>query len=108
MHKIDYLTATAADEARPVRILRSIPTRLSARAVVEVLGELGFNVPSLAAAADANPDASAPMRFGYETTPSIYAIDVKKIDAALAKTSLPVAEKICYKYALDRLGLLKR
>ena len=106
--KIDYLNAATADEARPARVLRSIPTRLNARAVVQILGELGFNVPSLEAAAEANPDVSPSMRFGYETTPSIYAIEVKRIDAALARTSLPVAEKIRYKYALDRLGLLKR
>ena len=107
MHKIDYLTATAADEARPVRTLRAIPTRLSAKAVVAVLGELGFNVPSLAAAADANPDVSPSMRFGYTVTPSVHAIDVKKIDASLSKTTLPVAEKIRFKYAMSRLGLLK-
>lgn len=106
-HKIDYLTATNTDEAKPVGTLRAIPTRLSAKAVTDVLQGLGFNIPSLAAAADKNPDISPTVRFGFQREPSMYAIELRRIDAALSKTALPFSERLRFKYACDRLGLLK-
>ena len=46
MHQIEQLNATADDNTRPVGTLQAIPTRLSAKAVVDVLQGLGFTIPS--------------------------------------------------------------
>ena len=84
-----------------------IPGRLTAKNALETLNKLGIDVTVVQAMVDSNDGEIPPMRFGYENRPSVHAIDVKKVDAALAKTSVPASEKIRYKYALSRLGLLK-
>ncbi len=106
-HKIDILNAaTFPENERPNINSVRIPQRLTAKNIIQTLDNLGLNVTVLQAMAE-NSDEQT-VRFGYENRPSIHAIEVKKIDAALAKTSLPVSEKIRLKYALDSRGLLKR
>ena len=49
------------------------------------------------------------LRYGQASAVSAHAVNVRELDKALASiTGFPVAEKIRFKYSVDRLGLLRR
>jgi hypothetical protein len=53
-------------------------------------------------------DTERSLRYGQASEVSAHAISVGDLDKALADTGFPVAEKIRFKYSVDRLGLVRR
>jgi hypothetical protein len=80
---IDRLHAVSDTPKRPVNYL---PTKLDAAACLDVLDRI--SVPTEIAAATGQP------------------LDIKEIDAALAKTSLNLSDRMRFKTALTAHGLL--
>jgi hypothetical protein len=106
--RLNTAVSTQPESKSPMMNQFRVPQRLTAKNLLETLDNLGLDVTVLKAMA-ANADSEAqPTRFGHERQPSAHALDLKRVDAALAKTSLPVSEKIRLKYALDTRGLLKQ
>ena len=108
MHKIDKLHAVKLEVVHQYKIerqqpLRAIPARLSALAVFETLNKLGFIMPIHAAS-----ETEKSLRYGQASEVSAHAVNVTDLDKALSDTGFSVAEKIRFKYAVDRLGMLRR
>ncbi len=82
--------------------LRAIPARLSALAVFETLNKLGFVLPIHAAA-----ETEKSLRYGQAPAVSANAVKNAELSEALASINLPIAERIRFRFACDRLGLLK-
>jgi hypothetical protein len=89
----------AAVEREPVR---AIPQRLGANAVIETLGRLGFDLKIHAATADTEDNN----RFGQQTVAD-HAIPVADLDKALSETGIAFSERLRFKFACNRLGLIR-
>jgi hypothetical protein len=84
---------------RPIRYL---PSRLTASALIETLGQLGVEVP-LAISVSAK---SSREDLGYSIRAAKFQVDEKALDAAISKTELSISERLRLKFALENVGLL--
>ena len=90
----------------PVRI----PDRLTACNIVATLEKLNLNVAVLKAlVASGDSEAAPSARFGVEGRTSPHALELRKVDAALAKhPEISVSDRIRFKWMLDSRNLLKK
>jgi hypothetical protein len=83
-------------------VIKYLPLRLTANAVLDVLEKLGIDVPlSISVSAKDSRES-----LSYAVRASKWSVDVKDLDAALAKTDLGIAERLRYKFALENCGLI--
>jgi len=82
--------------------LRAIPARVSASAVFETLNKLGFAMPIHAAS-----EVERSLRYGVAAAKSPLAIENQELSDALAALNLPISERIRFRFACERLGLLR-
>jgi hypothetical protein len=79
-----------------------LPSRLSAGAIIEVLSQIGLEIP-LAISASAK---SSREEMGYSIRAMRFTIDEKALDAALAKQELSISDRLRLKFALGDVGLI--
>ena len=81
-------------------VIRYLPTRLSASAILDVLGKLGIAVPlTVEAAATSREGLAGAIRAAK------FSIGTNELDRALAKTELSISERLRLKYALEAIGI---
>jgi hypothetical protein len=84
------------------RPIRCLATRLTGSTILETLDKLGIAVPlSIQASAK---DSRESMSYAVRATK--FQVDMKELDAALAKTELSISERLRYKFALENVGLI--
>jgi hypothetical protein len=83
------------------RPLKYLPTRLTASAIIEVLGKLGVEVP-LAISASAH-QSTEDLRLSVNAMR--WQADEKALKAGLDASELTISEKFRLRYALDKAGL---
>ena len=81
-------------------VIRYLPTRLSASALLDVLDKLGIGVPLTVQAAATSRDGMA-----AQIKAAHFSIGTNELDRALSKTELSISEKLRLKYALETVGL---
>jgi hypothetical protein len=104
VHGVSIGVVTTHKTTERQQSLRVIPQRLSSLAVFESLNRLGFDSLPIHAASEVERG----LRFGQASEVSAHAVNVTDLDKALSDTGFSVAEKIRFKYAVDRLGMLRR
>jgi hypothetical protein len=81
-------------------VIKYLPTRLSASALLDVLGKLNIAVPlTVEAAATSRDGMAASIRAAK------FSIGPRELDAALSQTELSISEKLRLKFALESIGL---
>lgn len=109
MHKIEKLHAVKLEVVTHYKTterpqpLRAIPARLSALAVFETLSRLGFAMPPIHAASEVEKG----LRCGVAAAKSAHAVDNAELSDALAALNISISERIRFRFACDRLGMLK-
>lgn len=89
-HIIERLTAVTDDTA-PIRLFVSVPSNLTANAVVKTLQSLGLTVPtSLTAAAGK----------GLQLRTAEHRFPLREVDAALSKANVPITDRFRLKQAM--------
>ncbi len=86
-----------ASVAVPLRPLRVLPSRLSAKAIIESLVALGVVVPSTL-------QASAQTLRQEELRETGWRVDLATVDKALSRADLTFAERLRFKYAIEMTG----
>jgi hypothetical protein len=81
-------------------VIKYLPTRLSAAAIIEVLHKLNISVPLTVEAAATSRDGMA-----AQIKAAHFSIGTNELDAALSKTELSISEKLRFKFALECVGL---
>jgi hypothetical protein len=102
LHAVKLEVVTTYKTTERQQPLRAIPARLSALAVFETLDKLGFVLPIHAAA-----ETEKSLRYGQAPAVSAHAVKNEALSEALASINLPISERIRFRFACDRLGLLK-
>jgi hypothetical protein len=102
LDKVHAVKIGVITQYKTVQPLRAIPARLSAMAVFETLNKLGFSMPIHAAS-----EVERSLRFGVAAAKSPLAIENQELSDALAALNLPISERIRFRFACERLGLLR-
>ena len=102
LDKVHAVKIGVITQYKTVQPLRAIPARLSALAVFETLQKLGFDLPIHAAA-----ETEKSLRYGQASAVSAHAVKNEALSDALAALNLPISERIRFRFACERLGLLR-